>query len=129
MSEERELTPSEMFLKYDYPETKDLCKYFLTLITTVFVISLTFSEKVINFGTQDYLRWLLIFSWCSFLIAIIFCGLGLLFITIAAGEAVYHKTRNRNRTVRAYKMIIIAGGLFISGLIILIGSTIITHII
>jgi len=32
-------------MKYDYAETKDLCKEFLTLVSGVPVFSVTFAEK------------------------------------------------------------------------------------
>ena len=125
MSDDRNLSPSEMFLKYDYPETKDMCKQFLTLITTVLVISITFSDKIVGFGDASFTsKWLVITAWTSFLLAIIFCGLGLLFVTMAAGEAAYSRIKNWQRVNAAYKMIITAGGFFILGLILLIGTAI-----
>ena len=115
----------ELFLKYDYPETKDMCKQFLTLVTTVLVISLTFSEKIIDFkNTSTLSKWLIILAWVSFLSAIIFCGLGLLFVTMAAGEAVYSKIKNYKRINYAYIGIVIAGASFVLGLILLIVTTI-----
>jgi hypothetical protein len=125
MSDQKELTPSEMFLKYAYPETKDMCKQFLTLITTVLVISLTFSDKIVGFSSAtNSAKWLVISSWTSFLLAIIFCGLGLLFVTMAAGDAAYGKVKNWKRANNAYKMIVAAGGLFILGLVLLICTAI-----
>ncbi len=125
MPDDRELSSSEMFLKYDYPETKDMCKQFLTLITTVLVISLTFSDKIVGFTNASTIsKWLVISSWTSFLLAIILCGLGLLFVTMAAGEAAYNKTKNRKRVTNAYKMIVAAGGFFILGLVLLISTAI-----
>src|SRR5436305_9473361 len=98
MADYQELSEAEMFLKYDYPETKDMCKQFLTLITTVLVISLTFSDKIVGFNNASMAsKWLVIFSWTSFLFAIIFCGLGLLFVTMAAGEAAYGDIKNWKR--------------------------------
>lgn len=126
MPDNKSTSEAEKFLKYDYTETKDLCKQILTLITTVLIISLTFSEKIIRFESASALaKWLVIFSWIAFLLAIILCGLGLLIITMAAGEAVYTKEVNRLKAAKAYRMIIAAGGLFILGLILLI-STVIT---
>jgi hypothetical protein len=40
------------FLKYDYAETKDLSKSFLTLVAAILVFSLTFSEKIVDFSTS-----------------------------------------------------------------------------
>lgn len=125
MSDENELTPAEMFLKYDYSETKDMCKQFLTLITTVLVISLTFSDKIVGFSSATTTsKWMVISSWISFLLALIFCGLGLLFVTMAAGQAGYSKTKNWKRVSDAYRMIVAAGGLFILGLVLLIGTAV-----
>ena len=39
---------AELFLRYDYTETKDLAKAFLTLVSSILVISITFSEKVLG---------------------------------------------------------------------------------
>lgn len=120
-----ELSEAEMFLKYDYPETKDLCKQFLTLITTVLVISLTFFDKVVGFSNASKIsKWLVISSWTSFLLAIIFCGLGLLFVTMAAGQAAYNGTNNRKKVDMAYKHIVTARGFFILGLVLLISTAI-----
>ncbi len=126
MPDEKELTPSEMYLKYDYPETKDMCKQFLTLITTVLVISLTFSDKIVGFSNASITsKCLVASSWTTFLLAIVFCGLGLLFVTMAAGEAAYSRIKNSKRVYNAYKMIVAAGGLFILGLILLISTAIV----
>lgn len=125
MTKDKDLTPSEMFLKYDYPETKDMCKQFLALITSVLVISLTFSEKIVSFSNATKItKWLIIGSWTSFLVAIIFCGLGLLFVTMAAGEAAYSVIKNWRRVNIAFKMIVVAGGLFVLGLMLLISMAV-----
>jgi hypothetical protein len=127
MSDDKNLSQSEMFLKYDYPETKDMCKQFLTLITTVLVISLTFSDKIVGFNNASIAsKWLVISSWTSFLLAIIFCGLGLLFVTMAAGEAAYNRTKNWKKVNTAYNMIVAAGFFFILGLVLLIGTAVTT---
>ena len=125
MPDYQNLSDAEMFLKYDYPETKDMCKQFLTLITTVLVISLTFSDKIVGFTTASIVaKWLIISAWTSFLLAIILCGLGLLFITMAAGEAAYRGTKNCKRVSNAFKMIVAAGGSFILGLVLLISTAV-----
>lgn len=68
MPDFEELPDAEMFLKYDYPETKDMC--FLTLITTVLVITVTFSDKIVDFSNASGIsKWLVISSWTSFFIA------------------------------------------------------------
>ena len=127
MLDHQTLSESQMFLKYDYPETKEMCKQFLTLLTTVLVITLTFSEKIVKFEDASKVsKWLIISSWTSFLLAIISCGLGLLFITMAAGKAAYQGIKNYSQITSAYIMIIVAGGLFILGLILIISTSITT---
>ena len=89
------------------------------------IISLTFSDKIVGFSNAPTAsKWLVVSSWTSLLLAIIFCGLGLLFVTMAAGEAAYGRTKNWKRVKKAYKMIVIAGGFFILGLMLLISTAI-----
>lgn len=116
---------SDLFLKYDYPETKEMCKQFLTLTTTVLTISLTFSDKIIDFKSASQLsKWLIFGSWASFILAIILCGIGLLLVTMAAGEAVYQQRKDHKKVLIAFKSIVVAGALFILGLMLLIGTVI-----
>jgi len=109
--------PSD-FIKYDFAITQDLCKQFITVVTAVLVFSLTFSEKIVNFSTaKKYLRVLLGLSWASMLFAIVACGLGLTYICIAGGEAVYgHEGGYPIAAWTSYKWIIAAGISFIIGL-------------
>lgn len=41
---------AELYLKYDYTETEDLCKHFITVVVAVLVFSLTLAEKIITFA-------------------------------------------------------------------------------
>lgn len=76
------------FLTYDYGEAKDLAKSFLTLVSAILVGTITFSEKIINFQTAPALqRRLIISSWSLFVLAIISCGIGLIFLYNAANMA------------------------------------------
>ena len=124
MSEIKESDP-ELFMKYNYPETKDMCKQFLTLVSTLLVVSLTFSDKVVNFSTaSSAVKWIIVLAWIFLLLAIICCGLGLLLITIAAGDAVYQKFRYKIIAGKSYNMIVTAGGCFILGLVLLIATAV-----
>jgi hypothetical protein len=68
---------AEFFMKYNYAETKDLCKDFLTLVTGILVFSLTFSEKIVNFQRSGKAaKFLLCFSWTLFILSIMCCGIG-----------------------------------------------------
>jgi hypothetical protein len=67
---------AQLFLKYDYTETKDLSKQFLTLVVAVLVFSLTFSEKIVEFRHASTItRTWLVSAWTAFILSIILCGL------------------------------------------------------
>jgi hypothetical protein len=111
----------DLFLKYNYPETKDLCKQFLTLVTAVLVFSLTLSEKVVGFQqASEISRNLLAIAWSALLLALILCGVGLTLITLAAGDAVYAQRYYLGYAARAYTAVVAAGLSFIMGLVMLI---------
>lgn len=82
---------AEIFLARDVPESKDLAKSFLTLLTAVLVASITFSEKIVGVSQASWFpRALIIFCWVCILGAIVACGVGLTSITIAGGFAAYN---------------------------------------
>src|SRR4051812_29567148 len=81
---------AKAFLEFDYTETKDLCKHFLTLVSGVLVFSITFSEKIIDFPrASKTAKGLLLFSWVLFMAAIVCCAFGLYSI-FKAGRLARH---------------------------------------
>lgn len=81
---------ADRFLRMDYPETKDLIKSFLTLLTAVLVASITFSEKIVDVHRSGWwARGLMISSWVLLLVAIISSGTALAMMVWAAGIATY----------------------------------------
>jgi hypothetical protein len=120
-----DMTDAELFLKYNYPETKDMCLHFLTLVTAVLAFSLSFAEKVANFPNAGSTgRRVVIIGWCAYLLSIIACGLGLVLNSLAGGDAVYQQVNYRNLGAWAYLFIIIGGFFFIMGLFLSIVSAI-----
>jgi hypothetical protein len=119
---------AQLFLKYNFSETKDLCKHFLTVVTAVLVFSLTFSDKVVSFATASVTaRRLLVVAWSLMLLSIIACGIGLCYISLAGGDAVYKPSdRYLKRARVAYSWIIIAGSSFVLGLISQIATAAVT---
>src|SRR5437762_6650891 len=100
----------DLFFKYDYTETKDFCKQFLTLVVAVLVFSLTFSEKVVGFPNASLpAKLCLAFVWAVMLISIVSCGIGLTYLALAGGDAVYGGSRYYALAAKAYKLIIVAG--------------------
>jgi hypothetical protein len=74
----------------------DLGKFFLTILIGVFVASLTFSEKIVNFNSSSWLaKSLLILCWILLLLSIVCDGVGLVFISNwYANEHVEHSQSN-----------------------------------
>lgn len=131
----------QLFMQYHYAETKDMIKHFLTLIAGILVFSLTFSEKVVNFNQASlFPKRLLFVSWGLLILAIAFCGVGMCFNSLAAGEAVralqiknlkmnivqvenaylFHKTNTDYFSHWTYIALIVSGSLFVLALLILV---------
>jgi hypothetical protein len=88
-----EMEFAETFIKYDYTETKDLLKTFITLISATLVLPLTFSEKIVRFDkAAPGTRYRMLMSWVLFIIALVFSGIGMVSIAAAAGKAIYPGT-------------------------------------
>ena len=65
-----------------YQSTLDLGKFFLTLISAIFVASITFSEKIVNFNSSSWWsKSLLVACWILLLLSIASDGVGLVFLT------------------------------------------------
>lgn len=76
------------FTDFVYPEVKDLCKHFLTLVSGILVFSITFSEKIIDFQrAKPWERWLLLAAWAMFFLTFIGGGASLTMLFVAAGRA------------------------------------------
>jgi cytochrome bd-type quinol oxidase subunit 2 len=119
---------AELFLRYNYPETKDMCLHFLTLVTAVLVFSLNFAEKVFDFqNSTTRKRLVVIGGWCLFILSIIFGGLGLATNSLAGGDAVYEQKNYQSLAQLSYRFIILAGGSFITGLVLIMVSAVISR--
>lgn len=113
---------SEIFLKYDYAEAKDLCKQFLTTVVALLVFSFTFGEKIINApAASRRIKRTLLCSWCALMASIIACGTGLAYISVAAGRVVYgQRTDYEYIGTVALGWIGVAGALFTVGLLLML---------
>lgn len=118
------------FLAVDYTESKDLGKTFLTLLTALFVGSITFSEKIVNLKESGWFaRGAMIVVWLLFLVAITACGFGLAFLATAAGQATYRPDVNYSLLEgEAVAMFSIAGLAFGAGLIAMLVAALLAMI-
>jgi hypothetical protein len=113
----------DLFLKYNYPETKDLAKSFLTLASAILVFSLTFSEKIVDFAhARPVSRYCLFVAWSSLILSIVLCGLAICFNSASGGYAVYGNTYFEKLAGIAYILLLFSGALFVLGLLALIAS-------
>ncbi len=111
------------FTQFYYPELKDLLLKFLTLVTTVFTLSMVFAEKFV-IGNQRFSskHTPILLSWILFFFAIAAGGYALyqLFIAaeIAHGEVIYKYNMDLKDLVRSvYRYSDIGGLSFGFGLI------------
>lgn len=120
---------AEKFLKYDYAETKDLLKTFITLISATLVVSVTFSEKVVGYSNAAMqVRYTLFASWALLITALICSGIAMSFIAAAAGKIIYGKIPILNweywsLALTSWAFVLLAGGTYVGGLIALAVST------
>ena len=110
----------ETFLQYIYPQTKDLCLHFLTLVSGILVFSVTFSEKIVGFHTAGvWARRLLLAAWVLFVTSIIAGGASLTMLFLAAGRAFAGAAHWADLMVTAGYWLFFAGGVFCLGLMAL----------
>lgn len=113
----------ELFLKYAYTETKDLCKHFITVVVAALVFSLTLADKVVNFAQATRTtKAMLLSAWCFMILSIITCGIGLCYNSLAGGRAASNVDGYMDIAYTGYKWVFVAGICFVLGLILLIAS-------
>jgi hypothetical protein len=121
---------AELFLKYDYAETRDLLKTFISLISATLVLSVTFADRILAARTSNRLgRQLLIFCWVLLVAALIASGISLCFIAAAAGAVLYGSLPLINFSywtfaLMSWGFVIIAGLCFIGGLVLMVLATV-----
>ena len=120
---------AQAFLEFFYPEIKDLATKFLTLIAAVLTVSVTFSEKIVDFGTASWsLRAIMMFAWGACLAAVTLGGLAVYEIYIAGALAKHTTLYGENRPFWKVAMftnacLLIGGVLFVLalGAMVLVG--------
>ncbi|HQU85523.1 MAG TPA: hypothetical protein PKY59_20480 [Pyrinomonadaceae bacterium] len=125
-SSEENIKDAKSFLEFHYPEVKDFSKQFLTVVAAVLAVTVTFSEKIVNFTTAPTLpRVLMMLVWCGGIVAFMFGGAAILFIYDAGALA---KATEKDGKMfgyytllrRSYNCLLIGGGVFVVSLILLV---------
>lgn len=112
------LSDQEKFLQYDYGETKDLLKTFITLISGTLVLALTFSGRSLGPVAPTL-----------FITALIAAGLSMAFIAAAAGKVLYGqiplvRADFWRLALRSWSLVLLAGAAYVAGLIALAIDTV-----
>lgn len=121
---------AELFLKYDYAETRDLLKTFISLISATLVLSVAFADRILAARNPNRLgRKLLILCWVSLVASLIAAGIALCSIAAAAGAVLYGSIPVLNYNywtfaLTSWGFVIVAGLCFIGGLILMVMATI-----
>ncbi|GLR83041.1 hypothetical protein HUE56_30070 (plasmid) [Azospirillum oryzae] len=115
----------EAFFKYDYGETKDLLKSFITLVSATLVLSITFSEKIIDIHKAILrVKRMMVAAWVFFIVALIVSGASMCFIAAEAGCVIYGQIpvfacRGGLYALISWALIIISGGCYVIGLVLM----------
>lgn len=107
---------AKLFIEFDYAETKDLAKAFITVVSGVLVFSLSFAEKIVRFeNAVAATKATLVGSWVLFFLAIVLGGVGIMLIALAGSFAAYGGDYFWME-YRAHACLIGGGCLFVLGL-------------
>lgn len=118
----------KVFVDFYYREIKDLCKYFLTLISATLVASITFGEKIVPFSTATTAqRWSLTLSWLALLTALTSAGFGMYLLFVAAekakGEVIFKYASGFKKLARLAALFLDFGALAYGGGLLLLATT------
>jgi hypothetical protein len=81
---------NEKFISTEYAEIKDLGKSFLSILIAVFVASITFSEKIVNFNSaSSWAKSILVLCWIFLLLGIVLAGTGMVYIASCFNQAIH----------------------------------------
>ena len=121
-----ETAKAKSFLKFQYVEIKDLSKQFLTVVAAVLALSVTFSEKIVNFtqaGTASRVLMMACWGLCLFAFVLGGCAIFILYnVGVRAKDTVLYKTLHPYRLWlwRSYLCLDAAGIAFVLALILLV---------
>jgi hypothetical protein len=118
----------EMFLKYDYAETKDLLKTFITLISATLVLSITLSEKIVDVHkANSRVKKMMVLSWSFYVLALVGCGASMCFIAVEAGCVLYGgvpfiQCRYGMYAMTSWILVVLSGTAYVVGLLLMLLS-------
>jgi hypothetical protein len=112
---------TELFLRFDYGETRDLLKAFVTLISGSIVLSISFHDRVVTAAAGPRARRLMLWTWSLMFLALVTAGTALALSAAAAACVLYGPAAFPLVTCSAYglgygawALILLAGTLFVA---------------
>lgn len=120
---------AEIFVNHAYGEIKSLASQFLTIVISVIMVAITFSEKIIDFKSANYyIKFIFVLSLATFICALISGGTGLVFNSYAYATGLYEVKTNLvsnsldfyNTSLRGISLIIFGGVLLLFGMVFII---------
>ncbi len=98
--------PMKVFVDFQYPEIKDLSKHFITLISAALVLSVSFSDKVVEVeAARPVQQWMMISAWVLLVLALGACGIGILLIYMAAERSAFILHSDRKSTTESARRV------------------------
>lgn len=111
-----------LFLKFDYPEARDLAKAFMGLSSAILVASLIFADRLVGMAPgYRPVKVAMISAWSVFLVAVATIGVAICGLALAGARAVYGGDFE-GQAMRAYALLSGAGVLFLMGLAAMIAA-------
>jgi hypothetical protein len=110
------------FLSFTYVEVKDLAKHFLTLVSGALALTVTFSDKIVDFprATNEQ-RGLVVWAWGLFIAALVLTGAAIFSNYIGASQALRGNEASLNRLSRLSYLALDAAGIsFVVALALLV---------
>lgn len=116
---------AELFVRFDYTETRDLMKTFITIVSATLVFSISFSEKITRtHEADDAIRRTMFFAWAFFFAAIVAGGGAIVLIAAGAscvvyGAAPFLPCAGPNPAILSWISALAGGSLYVFGLFLL----------
>lgn len=114
---------TDLYLRYDFVETRDLAKAFLTLTSAILVFSTTFARQTVGMKAGfSPTKMAMMSAWSALLVAIAIAFLSIYAVIIAGGRAVHGGGDVQLAATRAASLLVGASVLFILAMASLVAA-------
>ncbi len=114
---------SDLYLRYDFVQTRDLAKAFLTLSSAILVFSTTFARQTVGQRAGfNPTKMAVMSAWSALLVAIAIAFLSIFAVIVAGGRAVHGGGDMQVAATRAESLLVGASILFILGMVSMVAA-------